>query len=388
MPIPRQNADRTTLQPIKRLLGQVLVDGGFISDHDLERALQEQKHSNEMLGEVLIRMGVLAPGDLSAALYAQGELASCEDALRSAAGPRQLLGELLLTAKRISPEHLDLALEEHWSTGERLGEILVGRGRITRNELDVALAFQKRQAGEGPVSDRFRLGEILVATGQITREQLDKALSRQRYTPKNVGEILIEKGVVKPHQVAYGRQVQKKLLSAALIASLAFAAEGYAQETPANVPMAGEDSATVQVTARVLPRMTVLVLRQHPKLVVSGADIAKGYVDVRSASLIEIGNNEPRGCLLFFQCTEGAFREVHIQGLGREAQVGPQGGFVSLPCTKGRVTVELSYRFILDENANPGTYPWPIAIGPAHLTSGSSVSSTRAGADVLVDRRE
>jgi len=387
MTVSRQNADRRPLQPIKRLLGHVLVDGGFISDHDLERALQEQKHSNEMLGEVLIRMGVLAPGDLSAALYAQGELASCEDALRSAAGARQLLGDLLLTAKRISPEHLDLALEEQWRTGERLGEVLVRR-RITRNELDVALAFQKRQAGEGPVSDRFRLGEILVATGQITREQLDKALSRQKYTPKNVGDILIEEGVVKPHQVAYGLQVQKKLLSAALIAALAFAGGVYAQETPANVPMASEDSATVTVTARVLPRLKVLVLRQRPQLVVSGADIAKGYLDVRRASLIEIVNNDPRGCLLVFQCTGAVFREVRIQGLGKEVQVGPQGGFVPLPCAKGRITAELSYRFVLDENANPGTYLWPIAIGPAHLTSGSSVSYTGADADVLVDRME
>ena len=388
MTVSRQNADKRPLQPIKRLLGHVLVDGGFISDHDLERALQEQKHSNEMLGEVLIRMGVLAPGDLSAALYAQGELASCEDALRSAAGARQLLGELLLTAKRISPEHLDLALEEQWRTGERLGEVLVRRKRITRNELEVALAFQKRQAGEGPVSDRFRLGEILVATGQITREQLDKALSRQKYTPKNVGDILIEEGVVKPHQVAYGLQVQKKLLSAALIAALAFAGGVYAQETPANVPMASEDSATVTVTARVLPRLKVLVLRQRPQLVVSGADIAKGYLDVRRASLIEIVNNDPRGCLLVFQCTGAVFREVRIQGLGKEVQVGPQGGFVPLPCAKGRITAELSYRFVLDENANPGTYPWPIAIGPAHLTSGSSVSYTGADADVLVDRME
>ena len=388
MPIPRQNADRTTLQPIKRLLGQVLVDGGFISDHDLERALQEQKHSNEMLGEVLIRMGVLAPGDLSAALYAQGELASCEDALRSAAGPRQLLGELLLTAKRISPEHLDLALEEHWNTGERLGEILLRSGRITSNELDVSLAFQKFQAGEGLASDRFRLGEILVATGQITREKLDKALSRQKHTPKKIGEILIDEGVVRPHQVAYGLKVQKKLMSAALIAALSSAGGVHAQEPTGNVPMAGKDSATVMVTARVLPRTTIRVLRQHPKLVVSGADIAKGYLDARSASLIEIGNNNPRGCLLVFHCTEGVFREVYIQGLGKEIQVGPQGGFVTMPCAKGRVTVELSYRFVLDENANPGTYPWPIAIGPAHLTSGSSVSHAGAGADVPVDRVE
>src|SRR4030067_100338 len=95
MTVSRQNADKRPLQPIKRLLGHVLVDGGFISDHDLERALQEQKHSNEMLGEVLIRMGVLAPGDLSAALYAQGAPASCEVAFRSASGPRELLGALL-----------------------------------------------------------------------------------------------------------------------------------------------------------------------------------------------------------------------------------------------------------------------------------------------------
>ena len=134
--------------------------------------------------------------------------------------------------------------------------------------------------------------------------------------------------------------------------------------------------------------MTVLVLRQHPKLVVSGADIAKGYLDVRSASLIEIVNNDPRGCLLVFQCTGAVFREVRIQGLGKEGQVGPQGGCAPLPCAKGRITAELSYRFVLDENANPGTYLWPIAIGPAHLTSGSSVSYTGADADVLVDRME
>ncbi len=52
------------LRRTKILLGRLLVDGGFISPVDLERALETQKHSNEMLGEILIRIGVLDPAEL------------------------------------------------------------------------------------------------------------------------------------------------------------------------------------------------------------------------------------------------------------------------------------------------------------------------------------
>jgi hypothetical protein len=98
------------IAPARRPIGRVLVEGEFVTHHELERALETQKRTNEMLGEVLVRMGVLEPVDLAAALAVQGELASVKDALRAAAGVRMLLGELLVTAKRITPSQLDRAL--------------------------------------------------------------------------------------------------------------------------------------------------------------------------------------------------------------------------------------------------------------------------------------
>lgn len=71
--------------PAKRLLGQLLVEGEFISRDDLERALDQQKRTNEKLGEALVGMGVLDPVDPAAALSVQGELTSVQDALLAAA---------------------------------------------------------------------------------------------------------------------------------------------------------------------------------------------------------------------------------------------------------------------------------------------------------------
>ena len=62
--------------PPKRLLGQVLVDGGFVSAEDLSRALEEQNRTNEMLGEVLVRMRAADPEEIAAVVSIQSDLAS------------------------------------------------------------------------------------------------------------------------------------------------------------------------------------------------------------------------------------------------------------------------------------------------------------------------
>jgi len=72
----------------RRLIGQVLVDGGFVSPGDLARALEEQNRTNEMLGEVLVRMKVVDPAEIAAVVSIQSDLLSLEDAVRSAAGVR------------------------------------------------------------------------------------------------------------------------------------------------------------------------------------------------------------------------------------------------------------------------------------------------------------
>lgn len=55
----------------RRLLGKILVDGGFITAQNLEAALTRQKETNEQLGEALVGMGALNPLDLNVVLSVQ-----------------------------------------------------------------------------------------------------------------------------------------------------------------------------------------------------------------------------------------------------------------------------------------------------------------------------
>lgn len=348
----------------KRLLGKILVDGEFISTHDLEAAITQQRHTNRQLSEILVSMGVLSPTDLKAILSIQRHLSSLEDAVKTTAGVRQLLGELLIQVKRITPEQLDLALREHKQTGEKLGEVLVRHDFITERELDAVLEFQRYQTGELPMPERLRLGEILIATNHITREQLDTVLTRQKLSKKKIGELLIEAGYAEPRQIEHGLNLQKKLVTAALAAALSYATIATPEETRAS-DLAVSDRSIVSVTATVKAHTTLKVFYQNPELIVTNADISRGYVEVRAASRIEVKNNVAAGYLLVFDGINGPLRpfsQVYVQGLGREVQIGLGGGWIPQPYTGGAVTMELSYRFILSEDAQPGTYAWPLTL--------------------------
>ncbi len=352
-------------RPARRLLGQVLVDGGFVSPRDLARALEEQNRTNEMLGEVLVRMKAADPAEIAAVVSIQSDLASLDDAVRSAAGVRRYLGELLLKARKVTPAQLEEALSEQRRTGEKLGEILVRRGALSRGQLDAVLEFQKCQAGETPSSGRLRLGEILVATGQITREQLEAVLSRQKLTRKNIGDLLVESGAVEARHVDRGLRLQEMLVTAALVAVLSLVEVAGAQEVGRGdgPPKAG--SARLQVTASVPSRAALRVLHQERKLVVTAEDVARGYVDAPAASRVEVRNNQKAGCLLVFERIAGPdapFGKVSVRGLGRDVEIGAGGGFVPHPYAPAPVTEELSFRFSLSRDARPGTYPWPLQV--------------------------
>jgi len=348
----------------KRPIGRIFVDGEFISPDDLERAIEEQKHTDEMLGEVLVRMGVLDPIDLKAALSVQGHLTSLKDAIKVAAGVRQLLGNLLIQARRITHEQLELALEEQKRTDEKLGEVLVRLGFLTPRELDAVLAFQQNQGIKKPTPTPFRLGEILVAANYITREQLEDALERQKLSQKKLGEVLVEAGYVQPHHVEHGLKLQRLLLTSALVAVLSLSS---VPDVYASGPAFTPSSSRVTVSATVLSRATLKIIHQTPELVVTNADIMRGYVEVRAASRIEVKSNSLAGYLLVFDGLCMPFKEVYVQGLTNEVQISSESGWIPQPYTRGAVAMELSYRFILSEDAQPGTYAWPLSISARPL---------------------
>lgn len=353
----------------KRLLGQILVDSEFISPHDLEAAVEQQRQTNEQLGEILVRMGALDSIDLKAVLSVQGHLSSLEDAVKTTAGMRQLLGELLIQAGRITPEQLELALKEQKQTGEKLGEVLVRRGLLSERELNTVLEFQKYQSGELPAPARLRIGEILVATNHITREQLENVLDRQRLSRKKIGELLIEAGYAEPHQIEHGLKLQRRLITAALAAALSLSTLTMPEEAHTSGTAATGRSSVV-VSATVKAHTTLKVLYQRPELVITNADISRGYVEVQTASRIEVKNNDPAGYLLVFDGVNGnlrPFNEIHVKGLGNDVQISAGGGWIPQSYARGAVTMELSYRFILSENAQPGTYAWPLTVSSRPL---------------------
>ena len=62
----------------KRPLGELLLEGAYIIQQDLEFALEHQKYSNEQLGEILIRMGAVTREDLDTILGLQGNFFTVE----------------------------------------------------------------------------------------------------------------------------------------------------------------------------------------------------------------------------------------------------------------------------------------------------------------------
>jgi len=346
----------------QRKLGKILLNGEFIAPQDLERALEDQTHTNELLGEILVRMGIVDPIDLKVVLSIQTDLVFLEDALKLAAGVRQFLGELLIQAKRITPEQLERALQEQQRTGEKLGEVFVRHELISEQELNGLLAFQQHQS-DPRQAVRLRLGQLLVTTKKITHQQLQNALRKQQLLPhKKIGELLVEEGYITHEEVSYGLKLQRKLLTATLVAVLSLSSP-----TSFLIENSEAGSAYKQTTVgeTAAAYATLKVVYQAPELVVTQADILRGYVEVTSASRIEIRSNV--FFFLKFSGLRGPFKGVQIQGFGKDVLVDAEGSSLFLPDIRGFATFELTYKFILSRDAELGTYAWPLAIS-AHPT--------------------
>ncbi|WP_160295285.1 Ig-like domain-containing protein [Geobacter sp. OR-1] len=267
---------------IKRHIGQILLDGRFLSRSDLERALDEQKQTKELLGQVLVRMGVLKARDVNAPLMVQEHLSHLEDAVRIAAGERQLLGALLVQSGRITGDQLDQAISEQKRTGEKLGEIFTRLGMLTERQLAALLDFQQNQTEKTP--GPLRLGELLVATGHISREQLEKALSKQALSRKKLGEVLVEEGYARPGQITHGIRLQKMLVNSVLAAILSLSMSSAASAASVKLqwdPNTETDLAGYKVYyaehSASLDGVTPIVVQNGTTATINGLDPGKSY---------------------------------------------------------------------------------------------------------------
>jgi hypothetical protein len=134
-----------------RQLGDLLVVEQLLTEDELEQALAEQAASGRLLGQILVDNGYLSAFSLARVLSEQhGVRLSHKEGAPApakpvAAGPEPAwrpLGKLLVDLEFLTESQLERALAAQRESGGRLGEILVSRGLLSGAELAQALAEQ------------------------------------------------------------------------------------------------------------------------------------------------------------------------------------------------------------------------------------------------------
>jgi len=109
------------------LIGQRLIESGFLSPSQLQEALEIQAQTSLLLGEICLLKGWLPYAELKNILPSM----------------RSRLGERLIAHGYISIEQLWLGILEQRHSGKRLGEILMARGWIDQAVLDSVISAHK-----------------------------------------------------------------------------------------------------------------------------------------------------------------------------------------------------------------------------------------------------
>ena len=116
--------------PRTRLLGELLVREGLVTETQLATALRAQEASPDgtPIGQLLVEQGALSPADLEAVLRRYHK--------------KYRLGDILVETNVISETQLQLGVDHHRRTGLRLGDALLQLGFVNEEMLKLALCTQ------------------------------------------------------------------------------------------------------------------------------------------------------------------------------------------------------------------------------------------------------
>jgi hypothetical protein len=121
-------------------------------------------------------------------------------------------------------------------------------------------------------------------------------------------------------------------------------------------------STTIQVSVTVIGR-TILDVQSEPAIVVTEADIERGYVDVADVSILTVRSNQRAGFRLGFAPAASWISGADVTGLPEPLSFQASGGSVafSYQGTAPR-ELELRWRLYLAEGATAGSFPLPISV--------------------------
>ena len=112
------------------------------------------------------------------------------------------------------------------------------------------------------------------------------------------------------------------------------------------------------------PSVMVRIIRQVGEIVVSEKEIARGYVVVEDATIVEIDSKYMKSFALSYKLIGDTFRTVWAVDQNRkEIQIGKMGIF-NYPNRRERTLdlKKLSFKLYISDNVEPGAYPWPVRL--------------------------
>ncbi|VAX34353.1 Type IV fimbrial assembly, ATPase PilB [hydrothermal vent metagenome] len=181
----------------KQKIGELLVDLNILTQEDLDRALQEQKHTGERLGATLLKMELLSEEDLDYLLGRQFDIPSInlenynpspdllatipEKVIRKYQVLPLSIEDKSLTVATASPRDLILMDDLSYITGFKIAPVVTS---ITTLERKIEELFQKPVSWEESlkVNDTEDL-EIIKGDTGIVEEDLEDALESAEEAP-------------------------------------------------------------------------------------------------------------------------------------------------------------------------------------------------------------
>lgn len=119
------------------------------------------------------------------------------------------------------------------------------------------------------------------------------------------------------------------------------------------------------VTVSVPARATLQAIEQPARLHISAEDVVRGFKDVSARYIVE--SNTADGWLLRFAPRLGVAAQVEVQGL--QSPVVMRDEMVEVHRARAREPerLTLEYRFVLEPDAQPGSYELPIHVSATPL---------------------
>ncbi|MEQ9620226.1 MAG: sugar transferase [Deltaproteobacteria bacterium] len=120
---------------IDKLIGQVILEAGVISEEQLREALLYQEKWGGKIGEILIEKGYITKEKLKDFLNMQVTVNSSANWFSNNYQKSNFIGEIMLAANVITNEQLEKALEYQKGKGGKIGKILINMGYISESGL-------------------------------------------------------------------------------------------------------------------------------------------------------------------------------------------------------------------------------------------------------------